>query len=111
MFELVGSKIGNIRGKLGIVIAELGQLLAIMLVDLGLDRVGAGQRGFLRHKRARSAEREPCNVPQRLERGRTNAAIGHQRVEALKVALFLGRHARDQLGFGQLRRSTANWPA
>ena len=74
----------------------------IMSVDLGLDRVGAGQRRFLGHQRGRRAEREAGDVPQRLERGRAHAPLGHQRVEAVEMPLLLRRHARDQLGFGAI---------
>src|SRR5690242_19881030 len=44
MLEFVGAEFGDIRGKLGIVVAELVQLLAVVAVDLGLDGVGAGKR-------------------------------------------------------------------
>ena len=77
----------------------------IMPVDLGLDRVGAGERRFLRHQRGRRAEREAGDVPQRLKRGRAHPPLGHQRVEALEVPLLLRRHARDQLGFGAIARA------
>ena len=49
MLELVGAKLFDIGGKLGIVAAELGELGAVMAVDLGFDRIGAGQRRLLGH--------------------------------------------------------------
>src|SRR3982750_3312926 len=59
MLELVGTKIPDIGGQFGIVVSEIAQLLAVMPVDLGLDRVGASKRSLLRHQRGGRAKREP----------------------------------------------------
>ena len=75
------------------------ELLAVMAIDLGLDGVGAGERGLLGHQRGDCAERKAGDVPHRLKRGRAHPALGHQRIEAVQMALFLRGHARDQLGF------------
>ena len=63
MLQLVGAEFLDVGGKLGVVVAELRQLLAVMLVDLGLDSVGAGERRLLGHERGRGAEREAGDVP------------------------------------------------
>src|SRR5438477_6499126 len=58
MLAFVGLEVADVGGERRIVAPELRQLRAIMLVDLGLDRVGAGERRFLRYERCRRAERE-----------------------------------------------------
>src|SRR4029079_5438041 len=103
VLELVGAELGDVFGKLRVVLAEFVELLAVMAVDFGLDRVGAGKGGFLGDERGRSAEREAGPVPDRLERGRTHAALGHQGVEPGGVPLLLRRHAGDELGLGAVR--------
>src|SRR5438874_8190048 len=56
MLELLGAKVRDVRAKLRVIIAELGELGRVMLVDFGLDRIGAGERGLFGHQRSRSAE-------------------------------------------------------
>ena len=46
-------------------------------------------------------KREAGDVPERLEQGRADLPLGHQRVEALEVALFLARHAGDEVRRGR----------
>src|SRR4029078_9727571 len=58
MLQLLRPEFGDVRGKFGIVLAELVELATVMPVDLGLDRIGAGERGFLGHERGGRAERE-----------------------------------------------------
>src|SRR6478672_3536647 len=55
MLQLFGLELGDIAGEFGVFVAELAQLFRIMFVDLGLDRIGAGERCFLRHQRGRRA--------------------------------------------------------
>ena len=66
-----------------------------MTVDLGLDRGGAGHRRLGANQRGRGTQREAGDVPERLERGRPNAAFGHHPIEDDAVARFLARHAGD----------------
>ena len=99
MLDFLFAELGNVRRQFGILAPELIELLLVVAVDLGLDRVGAGKRCFLRHQRGRRTEREPGNVPQGLEQGRANATLDHQMVEAVQVPLFLRRHAGHQLRF------------
>ena len=83
-----------------------------MAVDLGLDRIGAGERGLFRHQGGGRAEREAGDVPHRLQRGRANAPLGHQLVETLEVPLLPAPPcARSAWSRAQLLRSTASWPA
>src|SRR5947208_2950920 len=58
MLELVGTEIGDIGRELGVIIAKLLDLAAIMMVDFRFDRIGAGERGLFRHQGSRRAERE-----------------------------------------------------
>ena len=51
VLELFGAEQGDVGGKLGILVAERLELVAVMDVDLGLDRVGAGHRRFLADQR------------------------------------------------------------
>src|SRR4051812_34542622 len=102
MLDLVGAELCDIGGKLGVIAAKLAKLRSIMLVDFGLDGVGAGERGLLRHERGRGAQCKSGNVPNGLQRGRANPAGRDHCVEALQVPLLLRRHAGDQLGFGAI---------
>src|SRR3954451_17663788 len=94
MLELLGAEARNIGRKLRILVAELSELARVMLVDLGFDRIGAGERRLFGHQRSRSAECEPGDVPQGLQRGRAHASLSHKRVETIEVPLFLRRHPR-----------------
>src|SRR6476646_8109950 len=58
MLELVGAKFGDVGGELRVVLPELVELAGIMTIDLGLDRIGAGERRFLRDQRGCGAEGE-----------------------------------------------------
>jgi hypothetical protein len=98
MLELFRAKLVDGCGEVGIAVADLGQLLGLMAVDLGLYRLGAGHCGFFRLQGRRRAEREARYIPDRLMRGRAHAAFRDHAVEALEVALLLPSHARDQLG-------------
>src|SRR3546814_2406092 len=71
-----------------------------MLVDLGLDGGGAGHGGLWSHQRGGRPKRMAGDLPERLEQGRTDAAVGDQPVEFLQVALLLGGHSRDRAGTG-----------
>src|SRR4249919_666496 len=46
MLQFLGAEGGDIGGQLGVAIAELVELAAVMAVDLRLDRVGAGHGRF-----------------------------------------------------------------
>ena len=111
MLELLGAEFLDIGGEFGVVVTQLVELAAVMAVDFGLDRVGAGHRRLLGHQRGRRAEREAGDVPHRLQRGRPHAPLGHQRVEAVEMALFLPAMRAISLAAGELRRSTASCPA
>src|SRR3546814_20683916 len=96
MLQLLGLKLGDGRGEVRIVVAQRLQLLGIMLVDLGLDGGGAGHGGLWSHQRGGRPKRMAGDLPERLEQGRTDAAVGDQPVEFLQVALLLGGHSRDR---------------
>src|SRR5437764_10335171 len=55
MLELLSAELADVRGELRILVAQFGELARIMLVDLGLHRIGAGKRGLFGHQRSRSA--------------------------------------------------------
>src|SRR4051795_3537268 len=99
MLELLGAKLEDVRGKLRVLVAELRELARVMLVDLGLDGIGAGERRLFGHQRSRCAERESGDIPQWLQRGWAHASLRHERVEPVEVPLLLRRHARNELGF------------
>ena len=80
----------------GSLVAELLELLAIMAVDLGLDRVGAGHRGFLGHQRGRRAEREAGDVPDRLEQRSGAPGARPSTRRNARGGAPPGRHPRDQ---------------
>ena len=73
MLELIRAEFLDVLRKLRIVIAELGQLASVMLVDLGLDGIGAGQRRFFGHECGRRAKGEAGDVPHRLQGGGPSA--------------------------------------
>ena len=55
-------------------LAQLDDLVAIVLLDHGLDRLGAGMRGFLAEQRRADAQRKARRIPHRRHRGRPHAA-------------------------------------
>src|SRR5438270_1897004 len=57
MLELLGSKFENIRREFRVLVANFGELARVMLVDLSLDRIGAGERGLFGHQRDRKSTR------------------------------------------------------
>ena len=61
--DAAGAKLGDIGRKLRIVVAELAQLLIVMFVDFGLDRVRARQRRLFRHQGCRCSQRKTGDVP------------------------------------------------
>ena len=95
MLELLGAKLGNVGGQLGVAVAERVQLAAVMAVNFRLDRVGAGHCRSFRQQRRRRAKREAGDLPYRLQRRRPHLALCHQSVEPGQVALFLLRHPGD----------------
>ena len=82
-----------------------------MAVDLGLDRVGAGQSRFLGHQRGGGAEREAGDIPQRLEHGRAHPPLGHQALKRSRCRSSCAAMRAISLASGQFGRSTASWPA
>src|SRR3546814_10547915 len=98
MLQLLGLKLGDGRVEVRIVVAQRLQLLGIMLVDLGLDGGGAGHGGLWSHQRGGRPKRMAGDLPERLEQGRTDTAVGDQPVEFLQGALLLGGHSRDRSG-------------
>src|SRR3982751_1507358 len=66
MLNFLGAKFRDVAREFGIVIAQLVELMLVMAVDLGLDRVGAGERGFLGHQGSCGSKCESGDVPQRL---------------------------------------------
>ena len=59
-------------------LAKVTDCVRTYSVDLGLDRVGAGQRGLFRHQCRCRPKRKSGDVPQRLEKGRPDPALGEQ---------------------------------
>ena len=102
MLELLGAEFGDVGGKLGIAVAELVELLAIMAVDLGLDRVGAGHRGLFGHQRGRGAR-----ARSRRRSRPAGAAVGRTRRSAISASKrsrwrsSWPRHAGDQVRRGR----------
>ena len=80
--------------------AELVCLLGVVLVDHLLDRDRAGHGGTLAEQGGADAEREAGDVPERLQRGRTHAALGDQPLEGLQVAQLLLVHVADRRALG-----------
>ena len=67
MLDLLGLELGDGCGERRVAGAEIGELLRIVTVDLGLDRSGAGHRRFGRDQRGGGAEQEAGLVPQGRE--------------------------------------------
>jgi hypothetical protein len=63
MLDLFLAKFGDCRRQIGIAGAERFELRAIMAIDLGLDRGGAGHRRFGAEQSGTRAERETGDVP------------------------------------------------
>src|SRR5690606_7893482 len=93
MRAFVVAKLRNRAGQLGIVavLLQLAQLARIVPVDFLLDRRGAGHRRLGAEQRRRRAERVARDRPDRLQRGRADAATGDHGVEFGFVADFLLR--------------------
>ena len=102
MLQLLGAKLRDIGGKLGIVIAQFVELALVVPVDFGLDCFGAGHRRFLANQRRSSTQRKAGNPPDRLEQGWAHSPLRHQLVEPLEVTLLLHRHSRHSLRRGRI---------
>jgi hypothetical protein len=89
MLKLFGLKFGNLAGQFGIAIAQLLTLFAVMEVNLGLDRGGAGHRRFGSNRRRYRTERKSRHVPERLKQGGSHTALSDQSIERIKMSLFL----------------------
>src|SRR3954470_18042053 len=96
MGALVGLEPGDVSRKRRIAIAELLELLAIMGVDLVLDRGGAGHGGGWSPQGGGGAQDVPGDRPQRLEQGRADSALNQQGVEMGEMVALLSGHAGDQ---------------
>ena len=95
MLDLVGAEIGDGVGQFGVGIAKFIELLAIMPINLGLDRGGARHCGFGADQRGRHTQAIARDVPEWLEQRRAHAAPRDHRVECRAVAFLLHSHRGD----------------
>src|SRR3546814_9523403 len=70
VLQLLGTEFGDRIAEFGIAVAQFVELLAVMAVDLGLDRGGAGHGGARADRGGRGAERAARAVPDRWQRER-----------------------------------------
>ena len=98
MLDLLGAEGLDHGLEFGIVGAQGGRLLLIVLVDDFLDGDRAGHRGLAAEQRRGGAEGVAGDMPERMQRGRAHAALADQLVEGIEMALLLRRHVADRLG-------------
>ena len=60
MLQLIGAEVGDISGKLRILVAEVGELVTVVAIDFRFDRVGAGKRRLFGHQRRGRASANPA---------------------------------------------------
>src|SRR4051812_4387961 len=98
MFDLFGPEFRNRFGKLGIAVAESVELLAVMAINLRLDRGGARHGRLGADQRSCCTQRKTRNVPDRAQHGCPDLALGNHRIEAGTMARLLRCHACDGAG-------------
>src|SRR5579872_211587 len=97
MLDFLGAEFLDPGGKLGVALAQLLGLRAVMLVDHLFDRDRAGHCRPFAQEGGGSAQREARHMPERVERARPHAALDHEPVEGLEMARFLACHmAQDR---------------
>lgn len=102
VFDFFGAEAGDHLFEVGFFFVQLGELLGVMFINHGFHGDGAGHGSFGAEQGGGRAQREACDMPDRLQGGGAYLAGGDQLVEGGEVGFFLRGHMLDdgESGFG-----------
>ncbi len=92
---LIGTEVGDVAGQFRVAVGQSRKLLAVMVVNFGLDRDRAGHGSLWPQQRGGCAQRKTCHMPKGLEQGGTYLTFSDHPVKGRKVPGFPVPHPGD----------------